>query len=181
MTRHLLLLLTALSLASCVGPGAVGKFLREEPLEAEPLVKHYLDENESVAAAYFARHYKPQVRLIPGHFVERTDTVRTPGVVLPCPPPTPENPRPSVQCPDQETITRERSKTDTLEVPNLARERELELELAMKNLEIHDLNGEKKHLQGRVSKQGKTILHLSLLYVGTLFVFGAILYFLIRR
>lgn len=175
MTRHLLFLFALALLSGCVTTGGVAKFLEEKPDKAAPLVKHYLDEHEHLAAAYCAGAFRPQVRLIPGHVVTKTDTARLPGLELPC------DHGHLVRCPGTETITVDNSRVDTLEVPNLARERELELELGMKNLEIHDLNGEKKHLQGRVSKQGKTILHLTILYAGTLFTLGAFLYFLSRR
>lgn len=70
------------------------------------------------------------IKIIPGLPVIKTDTIFSKTQIeIPCPEPTPENPKPSVKCPPEKIITITEKQTDTAVVPNLKKERALEYKL----------------------------------------------------
>lgn len=61
----------------------------------------------------------PDVIYIPGDTIVEYKSIIHPGVYLPCPDPTPENPNPTVKCPDCKEIIKVITKTDTIRFKDL--------------------------------------------------------------
>lgn len=58
----------------------------------------------------------PEIQYIPGDTIVRYQSIIHPGVYIPCPEPTEENPKPVVKCPESKSETKYIYRTDTVKI-----------------------------------------------------------------
>lgn len=92
---------------------------------------NYYQKNKGELAQLCNDEFPFKEEYIPGIPEVKTDTIYSSTVLeIPCPEPTPENPRPSVKCPPQKTIVQETVIRDTIKVESTRHLKALNFEIA---------------------------------------------------
>lgn len=94
----------------------------------------------------------PDVIYIPGDTIVEYKSIIHPGVYLPCPDPTPENPNPTVKCPDCKETVKYITKTDTIRFKDL---KDVQLYNGCRN-EVKALGGEINELKDNINDLEKS-------------------------
>lgn len=92
--------------------------------------------------------------IIKGDTVRIVDVEIIPGVDIVCPEPTPENPKPSVKCPDCERETITLTVHDTIKVRDTAKEFFLNSEVEKSRSKINELSEKNDHLKSLLWRFG---------------------------
>lgn len=106
-------ILTIASIFLAVGCVSLEKRLAKEESNAEIF---YRSNPAKLAELCHDEFPVSEIQYIPGDTIVKYHSIVHPGVVIPCPNPTPENPKPSVQCPDCIEKIKEVFRTDTVKV-----------------------------------------------------------------
>lgn len=87
----------------------------------------YFDSNRGELAEKCQKEFpNDTIKIIKGETKTITDTITIQGVIIPCPEPTTENPKPVVKCPDSKTITITKERTDTILITDMQKIKSLE-------------------------------------------------------
>lgn len=112
---------------------------------------NYYQKNKGELAQLCNDEFPFREEYIPGIPEVKTDTVYSKKVVeIPCPEPTPENPKPTVKCPPEKTIIKEIYIRDTIKVESSRKTKALEFE-------IQKLKKELQKKEEAIQKQNKQI------------------------
>jgi len=96
---------------------AVSCSAEKQLAKKEKQAKEFYQVNPELLAEFCDEEFPiPEVQYIPGDTIVKTVVKEMPGKEIECPEPTPENPKPTVKCPDVKTKTKYIYKTDTVKI-----------------------------------------------------------------
>ena len=107
-----------------------GILLISSCVNQQKIAKQYYQDNKGELAVLCDDGFPNEtIKIIPGETIIKTDTVKIPGQVIPCPEPTPDNPNPTVTCPPNTIIKTIEHRVDTLQIVDQRHTKSLEFQL----------------------------------------------------
>lgn len=106
-----------------------GLVLVSSCVNQQKIAKRYYQDNKGELAVLCDDEFPNEpIKIIQGETIIKTDTVKIPGQVIPCPEPTPDNPHPTITCPPNTIIKTVEHRVDTLQVVDQQRIKALEFQ-----------------------------------------------------